>query len=356
MTFVLTLGIGFAYETVLCNGYDRKWNTSSITLESSNISFVSGSSYTTALDFSVDAITDAPANFSINRIGTAGVSRGNGDNETWFSSNPVALAGSPAVAWSWTNCWQFLWWGANDLNEVDVIFDVAVSWTPGTTKSVMTPYGGTLRPFRTTALHELAHLLGLGHEADEYNILGQDWDHIHANGAFANAYLGEDVTDGAVDLYGLSGNNEDLSVSHFKWVGSSAGGYSQHDWTTITDTSGSVVSRSWANGVPTYNVAAGQQVVVEFTFENNGRSSQSGIDIGYYLSTNDTITTFDTRLGGKTMTLGRNDVYNSTKTLTIPSNYNSGTELWIGVIIDEDDSLSEVLESNNATYLAIEIQ
>jgi subtilase family serine protease len=37
--------------------------------------------------------------------------------------------------------------------------------------------------------------------------------------------------------------------------------------------------------------------------------------------------------------------------LTIPSDLTSGINYWLGVIIDEDDRIAEMVEWNNATYL-----
>ena len=61
-------------------------------------------------------------------------------------------------------------------------------------------------------------------------------------------------------------------------------------------------------------------------------------------------------IAGKTLSLGRNDTYVSSKRLTIPSNLNSGQRYWIGVIIDENDVINENREWNNATYIGIEVQ
>jgi subtilase family serine protease len=96
-------------------------------------------------------------------------------------------------------------------------------------------------------------------------------------------------------------------------------------------------------------------VRTEFTYENNGASFQSGIDVGYYLSTNNLITTVDRRIGGASFSLGRADVYNGFINVAIPNDVNSGQTYWLGVIIDEDDSLSEAEEWNNATYTPIRI-
>ena len=80
------------------------------------------------------------------------------------------------------------------------------------------------------------------------------------------------------------------------------------------------------------------------------------MDVGFYISTNDLISTFDTRIGGATLNLGRGNVYTALHTVTIPSNLNWGTNYWIGAVIDEDGSLAESTEVNNATYIPIRVQ
>ena len=88
-----------------------------------------------------------------------------------------------------------------------------------------------------------------------------------------------------------------------------------------------------------------------------GKTTQSGVDVGFYISTNNLITTFDRRIGGRTLTLSRDNVYSPTHhTVTIPGDLNVGQTYWVGAIIDEDNSLSEAVEWNNATYIPIRVQ
>jgi CARDB protein len=95
---------------------------------------------------------------------------------------------------------------------------------------------------------------------------------------------------------------------------------------------------------------------LELSYENNGKNYQSGIGTGYYISTNSYITTYDRRIGGATWNLGRNSVYTTSVTLTIPSNLSPGTNYWIGAVIDENNSINEAVEWNNATYIPIRVQ
>lgn len=183
--------------------------------------------------------------------------------------------------------------------------------------------------------------------------MGQDWTHIHVNGSRARAYAGEDAADGAVFLYGLrSPKREDLGVVHWMYEGTSDE-YSTHQKTRLYNSSGAVLPSVMDGGEARYRVSRGQRVQVEFSYENNGASLQSGVRVGYYLSTNHLITTQDRRIGGATFTLGRGSVYTTRIGVTVPSNATPGRNYWLGVIIDEEDNVSEVNESNNATYIPI---
>ncbi|MBN1959972.1 MAG: hypothetical protein JW841_03430 [Deltaproteobacteria bacterium] len=244
------------------------------------------------------------------------------------------------------------------MDEVDVIFDYSSpwQWTANSSKSSIIRYGGDKRLLQGTAVHEFGHGLKLNHVNTEYNIMGKDFEHIHANGSTARAYLGEDAADGATYLYGArSGAWEDVGVVHWKYAGAS-GEYSDHEKTKIYNSAGGNLATCTVNNETGYRVNPGQVVRTQFTYENMGKSTQSGIDVGYYISTNDYITTLDQRIGGSSFTLSRDNVYTTTKTLTIPSTLNHGQNYWVGVIIDENDNISEAVEWNNATYIPICVQ
>ncbi|MCH9675896.1 MAG: hypothetical protein K0U93_30950 [Gammaproteobacteria bacterium] len=343
-----------AYSTSTCNGEPVKWNSNTVTVRASSTSFPSGT-WRNAIDEAVDRINDNPSNFQYNLVtDSGGVALDNGQNEIWGTSDTSLLDGAPAVAYTWWTCYWFFG-NVVHMDEVDIIFDFTspFQWTTSTTKTNLLRYGGTARPIQTTAAHELGHGLKLNHVNTEYNVMGTDFEHIHVNGNTARAYFGEDAADGAVELYGLDNDDrEDVAVVHWKYAGAS-GEYSDHEKTAVYTSDGTDEVNSFDdNGETRYWVSPGQVVQVEFSYENNGATTQS-VDVGFYISTNSTISTWDTRIGGTSMTLGRNGVYTTKRTVTIPTTLASATDYWIGAVVDEDDSLGEVAEWNNATYLPI---
>lgn len=266
---------------------------------------------------------------------------------TW--ATPFGTGGAPAVALMW-------WDDACQFTEVDILFNQEEAYTYSTTKKDLWPYGGASRPFQTTAMHEFGHAGGLDHTANRYNIMGQDWTHIHANGSTAAAYIGEDATAGLVAVYGLWANAyEDLGVVHWRWTGSS-GGYSTHDRTRLLNCStGKPLATYTTTPEPVYKVNKGQCVKLELTYENMGKTNPLSTKVGYYVSTDDTITTLDTFLSTKSFTLYRDTVDTETKRLTIPSNLSSGKNYWVGAIVDYTNAIAEIDEVNNATYVGIRV-
>ncbi|MBI1390889.1 MAG: matrixin family metalloprotease [bacterium] len=331
----------YAYHTY--NGNKRTWNTNNPRLRASNVTFSSGDPARTVLDDAISGLNDNPSHFSINLThGENGVGLHNLQNEIWASDSGV-LDGAPAAAFS-----KYLF---SRIVAVDVVIDPHRTWTMSTNKNTMSEYGGSGRPLRNVIYHEVGHLFGLAHENDEYNVMGEDWSHIITNGDQTTSYFGEDAADGAIYLYG-KGSGEDVSVTHWRWTGRN-GEYSTHGRTRVFDTSGSRLSRNWINSEPHYRVGNGQTIQVEFSYENNGANKQNSIQVGYYLSTNSLITTHDTRLGGASINLARNNVWTTKHTITLPSNLPPNHNYWIGAVIDENDSIGEFDESNNATYIGL---
>lgn len=326
--------------------HHQKWLTTHVTMRASGGSFPVGSSYRSALGTIVARFNANPSDFWFTqRYDDSSCSFMNTQSEVWFTDDSDY---DPAVTHWWIDIFT------NRTVEADVVFYNGEAYTTSMNKTSLIPFGGSSRPFQTTALHEYGHVAGLGHESDEYNIMGDDWTHIHCNGSTARSYLGEDAADGLIHLYTTEDDrdSQDVSVSLFKYLGRN-GEYSTHTKCVMYSAGGTVLPSTGFNGQRRYAVNNGQQVRFEYTLENSGESTKTG-RIGFYLSTNSTITTADRLVATRTFSLTRDDVVTQYSTLTIPSDLISGTTYYLGAIIDDDGLIVETDESN-AMYHIIKV-
>ncbi|MBT3983364.1 MAG: matrixin family metalloprotease [Bacteriovoracaceae bacterium] len=353
ITMALSSFDASAWVTSKCLGRKLKWPNNTVRMRASGVSFAPGS-WRDALTDAVGAWNKNPSKFQWNlTYGDSSVGSGNGQNEAWFTNSQGLLKGAPARALTKYTCINYLFGKTVKLKESDVIFDAGESYTTTKNKNYLWEYGGGGRSFRTTALHELGHALGLKHENREYNIMGEDWTTVNVNYVTASAYPGEDAGDAAVYLYGTtSSNRQDVSVVHWKRTGAK-GQYSDHSMTKLYNSSNATLSNYSDSGERRYRLNPGQTIKAEFSFENNGKNTQN-IQVAYYISTNELITTLDQKIGSSSMTLSRDGVFTYKKSLVIPGNMGDGKK-YLGVIVDYKGNLSEVNESNNATYLPIEV-
>jgi hypothetical protein len=357
-TVLVLLSVGparaFSYDT--CLGHKLKFDSNGKTMHASTVSFPAGY-WQNGISDTVNKFNRNPSNFRYSlAMDSGGVGRGNGESEIWGSTDSGALQGAPAIAWQYWTCY-WLFGDHVHMDEVDVIFDYRspFQWTADTVKSSIIRYTGNGREIQTTGTHELGHGLLLNHVNTEYNVMGTDFEHIHVNGSTATAYMGEDTSDGAVFLYGARSNWEDVGVVHWKYAGAN-GQYSDHTKTVITNSVGGALATANVSGETGYVVSPGQLVRAEFTYENMGAHCHNGIQAGYYISTNDLITTFDRRIAGGTFNLCRDNVYTTSVSLYIPGDLQHNRNYWLGVILDENNAISEQVESNNATYIPIHVQ
>jgi len=338
-------GLALAHESA-----GPLWPSNLVTMHAYQPDFPVGSPYRAALDvvrnrffyeqpsaFYFEIAHDAPS-----------VGFGNGENEIWFTDAPGT---GPAYASRWVS-------GSDPfvIVESDVLIDTAHPFTTSNAKTDSVGYGGGAWAFEPLMIHQFGHVAGMSHEADEYNVMGSEWNHVSCNGNFIRSYIGEDAADGLVSLYGPigAGTIEDVGVSLFKYAGA-AGALSAHEPCEIYDQAGTpLTSDGSLTGQPVWNVTSGQSLQVEFTYENNGLSSQ-GSNLGFYLSDNNYISSGDQFLASHTIIQFRNDVVTRSYAVTLPDDLPVGATYYLGVRIDDTGLLAEAAEDNNAAYHVINV-
>lgn len=358
--FVMLLAVSVdasAYYYYVCDGNPVEWADDNQTLRAHAGSFPNGA-LQQALQVQIDRFNFNPSKLRLEVVfGDNDVGFDNGQNEIWFTPSQSILTGHPGHTRTRYQCTH----SKSELKEADVLLQGdpdKIDWVVSDDRAPLSAYGGTGTALRNAIMHELGHVGGLLHTLETYGVMGDARQHNNTNGSKSRTYLGEDGGNGLVDLYGIaSGDIQDLAVSHWKFL--SAGDdpiddYSTHTRTRVYNLAGNVIQNTeTVNGEKRYRVQKGQTIKVEFTYENNGKSTLY-VNVAYYLSGNNTISTADLPLGTRVLHLGRNTVYTTTTTVTIPNWIPSGY-YYVGAIIDSNNLIAEKSGANNASYVGIRV-
>jgi hypothetical protein len=313
-----------AYSWSTCDGSRLKWNSAWTNMYISTTSFPAGTTWDSRLQNAMwhwNNVKNSRFNFYVGRDTDGTWSSGNGKNEVVLGTIDGA-GGTLAVTKSrWKCYWAPLQGWEFGRIEADIVFDVAEPWTTGTIG--YTNYS-TYINFESTALHELGHALGLGHEDRVMATMNSKYPGGGTLGHWKEWDPLPDDRQGIRYLYGGDGTTEiDIAVSAFKRTG--------------TGTSGLVTTP--------LSAARGSTVTFEYSLANQSTSAPA-YDVGFYLSADSYISTSDTYLSGTYVSGGSASyMVTWTSTLTIPSWVQPGT-YYLGVIADPYNQLAESNESN----------
>lgn len=310
-----------AYSYTTCEGTPLKWNNNRAKMYISTTSFVAGSEADSRLQNAMwhwNNVKGSSFKFYVGRDTDGKHSDSNGVNEVYFSSADTGSA--LAVTITRYKCyWLFGW--HKGITDADIAFNTSLSWATGLYDH--SNPGGAPFNFEGVALHEFGHALGLDHEDRSMATLNSFYPNSGPLGHNKEWDPLADDRQGARFLYPDGTTETDIGASPLKRTGMGS--------SNLVSSPGSA--------------ALGSTINVEFSFSNQSTSLAS-FDIGFYLSTNDYISTFDVLLGTNSGAQGSSGFTGTfTRSLDIPSWIAPGT-YYLGFIMDPGNAVAEANESN----------
>jgi hypothetical protein len=323
-----------AYSWLTCDDGDDKilWEADEgaacdgcATMRISTTSMPPGSIWDSELQSAMASWNDVErsrATFFVARDNNGSHATNNGDNEVYFDDidGPGGTLAVTRLMFNggWGDC---PWLDDSNISEADVEFDVDESWYTGafsyTTSSIH---------FRLVAVHEFGHALGMMHEDTRMARMNSFYPN---GGPITRDKLVRAIADdraGIRYLYSEGGTaRADLVASNYKRTGS---------------------GRSAKVTGPT-SASRGANVTFEYTFMNIGSANSGNFNIGFYLSSNDLITTGDRLLGTNVnASCSAGGLVTFTRTLTIPNSVTPGV-YYVGILLDKDSAVTEWSDGNN---------
>lgn len=128
--------------------------------------------------------------FSFNANGTASPGRDNGNVVGWRRISPRSVL---AATWIWDD-------GNGNILETDVFFNVAHKWAVNTAFQPGDDTCGSQFDVQAIAVHEIGHVIGLGHTADDGDANnGAELDATMAPTAAKKELMKQTLTQGDID-------------------------------------------------------------------------------------------------------------------------------------------------------------
>ncbi len=234
----------------------------------------------------------------------------------------------------------------NQWFDMDILFSdnpggVGYNFDPNPNCDIlMNPTPNNAFNFLLTAVHELGHALGLGHDPMGNEPLGSLWFVANMNpfyptggplGQYNIVELHTDDRNGLRFLYPPSG------PAGVRMIDLALGNYAP------TDTPGIAMPLSFN---PTIVQPSGT-IIADSVIENLGLTNELSVRQGFYLSINEEIDTGDMFLGSLLWDLAFEDMLQFGVAIDMPGDIAAGN-YYLGAIIDDVNYINEAYEDNNA--------
>lgn len=256
--------------------------------------------------------------------------------------------GNGISSWVWqnkpTDGWlavTFVRWSGSTMKDCDIWFNSRTdyTWTNGLTDPTQSRSYWPV-DYRVVARHETGHAIGFDH--NDATLANMNAIYQHGNGVQHSGGSGmmphADEKNGCRWLYPGSGTT--VNVMATRWREPDAASNNGARW---LDSSG-----TWAAG--TFHTAS-----VWLSNQSNATvlGGSTGIRVGFYLSTNSTISTGDTKIGEYTFSGDWGSYASGLYTSiggTVPADMPAGS-YYVGAIFDNTGVVGEQFESDNAAVL-----
>ena len=330
-----------AYVYPQCLGYSKRWEGSGITMYPHQSSFdTQYPQFKSSLEYARQGWIYAPGeSFGLNYQYTPGPVAYTNDGvnsivitDGLYQSFPGVSSALAVTIVRYDSCVLFVEYGS--ILEADIFFNF--QYHPSS------QWGNAIEPspadvtgkynFGLVAMHELGHALGLDHEDGVMATMNSSYPYGGPIGREELDVHADDIK-GIRAGYGSSGTVNDTAASPYGRTGSG--------------TSAPLVP-------PAGPIYRGRSYTFPFTIENRGTTSQSSVQVGFYLSPDRVITPNETYLGSATFSMSAGSLTTANVTLTIPTTVTPGT-YYFGWITDPNSAISETLRVNNGGALATAI-
>ncbi|MCB9842402.1 MAG: hypothetical protein H6812_04015 [Phycisphaeraceae bacterium] len=236
-------------------------------------------------------------------------------------------------------------WYDMDIFFADAPDDVGYNFeTNPSCDALMQPVPNNGYNFSLSAMHELGHAIGLGHDPVGNEAPGTPWFVATMNPAYPSGGTSGGDT---IELHG-----DDRAGARFLYPYSGPAQPAVRDLSLAMFTTSPFIGQVQPIYFTPGSAGPGGAVFVRSVIENRGSVSHFDVRQGFYLSDDEVIDASDELLGYLEWDIAFEDALEFDVQADMPDDLASGL-YWLGSIIDDTDLVDEVYEDNNAARYCV---